>query len=108
MAIDTAQLRASATLLFPQVQGIYPAGSVDRQTAAWVYGGITAGLPVMVQEVFEAISEVLTSLVKNSILWPTLAEDSEVLTTKDADSTVDVSFDKDSDVERTLVGVSTI
>jgi len=77
MAIDTVFKRASASNPFPQALMVWPSGTVDRQAAAWVYVGITAGaLANPAYELFSATSEIMKTLAEWSYLLPTLAKNS--------------------------------
>jgi hypothetical protein len=77
MAIDTVFKRASASNPFPQAIMAWPSGTVDRQAAAWVYVGITAGaLASPAYELFVATSDIMKTLSDWSYLMPTLAKNS--------------------------------
>lgn len=77
MAIDTVFKRASAATPFPHALLVWPSGTVDRQAAAWVYVGITAGaLASPAYELFAATSDIMKTLAEWSYLMPTLAKNS--------------------------------
>ncbi len=43
--IDTVFKRSAATLTYPHAKGVWPAGSVDRIVASWIYAGFGAAGP---------------------------------------------------------------
>lgn len=73
MAIDSVYKRMSATISFPHAVGVWPAGSVDRYAATWIYTGPIASPPGVL-----AIPEILDG---DSTMWTALAKISEILTT---------------------------
>lgn len=89
MAIDTVGKRASATCYYPMPSLVWPAGTVSRQAATWIYSGIAAGAPSNpAYELFAATSEILTNLAWMSYLLPTLAKDSTIVPTVSENSRI--------------------